>query len=589
VLFVALAAFIFIYQHYFRPVVAGPATILHNLRPAEVTGIEVIPLGALEIRADRTNEAWFLTSPIYYPAQTAAIESLLDALQKLTSVIPISAADLREHRQAGTEYGFDNPQYKIVIEQDDQRWQLQVGNKTAPGDQVYLSVVGVEGAYVADAGWLHLIPQTADVWRNTALVDANSVFDWIVLTNHTREIAIELRRNPTNYLWSMTRPLPARADTDRITLALQRLRDAHVTQFINDDPKADMAAYGLQPADFDLWLGTGTNLNTAIHAGKSPTNDATQIYAKREGWNAIFITALEPLMPWRGTVNSFRDPRLFELTSPAAEIEVHSSDHFILQRHGSNDWRIVGEKFPADAENVQAFIKYLAGLRIAEFVKDVVTGPDLETYGLAKPSRQITLRSSAGNTNAVIADVLFGATVTNEVYAKLANEGCVFGLATSDMTRMPEFDYSWEFRDRHVWDFNESEVTQITLHQNGKTRVMVRNGVNQWSLAAHSQGIINPPALEETTHRFGQLTAYYWLGRNIADPEKTYGLNTNNLQVTFELKTGDKYTVDFGTELPQMHTALAVVNLEGERWGFVFSPVLYQFVLSYLTIPANVP
>jgi galactose-1-phosphate uridylyltransferase len=45
-------------------------------------------------------------------------------------------------------------------------------------------------------------------------------------------------------------------------------------------------------------------------------------------------------------------------------------------------------------------------------------------------------------------------------------------------------------------------------------------------------------------------------------------------------------TVDFGAH---DNGVLAAVTLDGERWMFEFSPVLYQFVLSYLTIPANVP
>ena len=77
-------------------------------------------------------------------------------------------------------------------------------------------------------------------------------------------------------------------------------------------------------------------------------------------------TAREPLSPWRGAVNDFRDPHLLELTAPVAEIEVRGPNDFILQRHGSNDWQIVGEKFPADADNVQLFIKTLAGLRVAD-------------------------------------------------------------------------------------------------------------------------------------------------------------------------------------------------------------------------------
>jgi hypothetical protein len=33
-----------------------------------------------------------------------------------------------------------------------------VGNKTSPGDQVFLRVVGMDGAFVADADWLKFIP-----------------------------------------------------------------------------------------------------------------------------------------------------------------------------------------------------------------------------------------------------------------------------------------------------------------------------------------------------------------------------------------------------------------------------------------------
>src|SRR5580698_9940231 len=93
VLAAVLAAFIFIFQHYFRPAVAGPLAILPNLRPAMVTSVQVFPASSLEIRADFTNGAWFLTSPIAYPAQSAAIGALLDALQKLTPAMPISAGE----------------------------------------------------------------------------------------------------------------------------------------------------------------------------------------------------------------------------------------------------------------------------------------------------------------------------------------------------------------------------------------------------------------------------------------------------------------------------------------------------------------
>ncbi len=158
-------------------------------------------------------------------------------------------------------------------------------------------------------------------------------------------------------------------------------------------------------------------------------------------------------------------------------------------------------------------------------------------------------------------------------------------MTAEDFNRIPET--GWEFRARRVWNFKESDVVQITLHQNGKTRQLLHNGANKWSFAAGSQGIINGPAIEETTHRFGDLNTPGWVARGPVNVDRL-GFKPDNLSATFELKNGEKLTVDFGAELPSK-TALAAVTLDGERWTFVFPPVLYQFVVTYLVIPADVP
>ncbi len=578
-----LFASIYLMDRFLRPPTVSTLAILPGMQPSSVTGIQVIPAGALEIRAARTNNTWLLSKPIVYPAQPAVIESLLTALQNLVPATRISAAELREHGSADADFGFDSPQLSIVIEAAGQHWQLLVGNKTAPGDQVFLRVVGVDGAFVADDQWLKLIPHQVNGWRSTALVAGDlAACDAIVLTNGAK--VIEFRRDATNRLWRMLRPLPARADSERITAALQQLRAAQVAQFVTDDQKADPATFGLQPADLDLWLNHGTNFISALHTGKSPTNDASLIYAKRERWSAVFTTAKEPLAAWHGTVTDFRDPHLLELSAPVVEIEVHGSKDFTLQRQGSNDWTVVGEKFPADAESVQQFIKVLADLRISQFVKDVVTASDLPAYGLTTPSHRITLRSAANDTNAVIAQLAF-AVQTNGVFVQRADEDSIYAITLEDFNRLPQA--GWEFRERHIWNFKEKDVVQITLKQNGETRQLLHNGQNKWSLAPGSQGIINPPAIEETVHRLGDLTVTGWVARNLTEPEKA-GFKPDNLEITVELKDGGKYSVNFGAEISNQ-TALASVMLDGERWAFVFPPALYQFVLTYLTLPPKAP
>ena len=584
-----LFAVIILLNRFHRPPAVATGNVLSGLDASTVTSLQVIPAGALEIRADRLAGSWLLAKPVSYPGQSAAIEALLAALQKLTPAARISAGELREHRTADADFGFDPPQISLAITASERRWQLQVGNKTAPGDQVFLRIVGVEGAFVTDASWLKLIPRSAGDWRSTALVAADTdTCDAIVLTNGAK--IVELRRDTTNHLWRMIRPLPARADSDRITDALQRLLAAQAVKFVTDDPKADLTAFGLQPADLDLWLERGTNLISALHTGKSVTNETEQIYARRERWDVVFTTANGPLAPWHGTVNDFRDPHLLELTGPVTEIEVHGPQDFTLQRQGTNDWQLAGEKFPVDAGTVQLLLKTLAGLRVTEFVKDVVTAPDLAAYGLTTPARQITLRS-AGGTNAVIAQLDFSVQ-TNGVFVHRADEDFIYAITGEDFNTLfgdgSLFAAGWEFRERRIAHFSENDVAQITVHQNGRTRQLIHDGPNKWSLAAGSQGIINPPALEETAHRLGELTVMGWMARNVTEPEK-FGLKPDNLEIMVELKNGEKFSVAIGTELPRNNTALAAVTLDGERWAFVFPPVLYQFVTSYLTIPANAP
>jgi len=113
-------------------------------------------------------------------------------------------AEMRENKNADAEFGFLNPQIRLNIEAGEQRWQLDVGNKTAPGNQVYLRVVGVDGAFVADAAGsisFRVRPTTGATHRSWTR--AKIIFDYIMLTNGVKGLAIELRRDATNHLWRM--------------------------------------------------------------------------------------------------------------------------------------------------------------------------------------------------------------------------------------------------------------------------------------------------------------------------------------------------------------------------------------------------
>jgi hypothetical protein len=581
-----LFAFILFQQRYLRKAGGGPVKVLPSLKAADATSVQVRPAAQLEIRAERTNATWQLTEPLAYPAQAVSIEKLLAELEALRPAPYITARELRNRPNTDEEYGFAAPQASIIIEQPGYTARVRVGAKTPPGDQVFLQVVGTEGVYVVDAGFLKYLPHSADDWRDTALINLNGLaFDRLAVTNGTK--VFELRRDGTNAPWRMVYPLQARANNLKAEQSLQTLQDVRVRQFVSDDPKADLDAFGLQPPELEVALGQGTNIVAQLQFGKSPTNDARMVYARRVGLTTIVAVRKDLLAPWYAPVNDFRDPFLVTWTAPVAVIEERGQDSFSVQQ--TNDaWRVVPQDFPVDVGLLKDLVSALRGLQIVEFTKDVAIAPELPTYGLAPPARQYILRSAATNspsgpTNPIIVEVDFGTNQADKVFARRTDESCVYAVKLADFQRLPAA--SWQMRERLIWNLSTNEVAGVTIRQQGRVRQIVRNGPDDWSLAAGSQGVINVLAVEETMGGLCQLAAVAWVARG--DQERArYGFTDNSDRVTLELKNGKKLSVEFSTktspELP-----IAAVTLDGQPWIFVFPTWLYDYVQRFLSVPPS--
>jgi len=590
---VGLFAFIFFFERHLRP--AGSAVTearaLPELDTGAVTSVQVRPAGQLEIRADRTNNTWQLTKPIVYPAQSAMIAGLLHALERLDGRNRITSHELRNRPQADKEFGFDPPQFSLIVQQGEPRTQILVGRLTALKDQVFFQVVGKDGIFVTDAALLKLIPPTPDDWRDTALVNLRELkFDRLAVSSGGKTFEIEW--SPKSQLWRMIRPMEARADNPRIEDLLQKLQAARVTQFVTDDPKADLDFYGLQPPGLELALSQGTNPVVLLQFGKSPTNDASQVYARRSGEPAILLVPEEPISPWRAKYDDFRDRHLVAVASGMVDtVEIRGVENFAVQRLTNDVWQVVTTNtFTADTALVHDLFGSLGALEVAQFVKYVVTPPDLPSYGLEPPSRQYILRVALTNTvspgtNGVVAQLLFGAVQGDKIYARRADENSVYAVRLSDYQRLPYA--SWQLRDRRIWNFAENDVSKVAIREKGKTTELLRSGTNHWAFAPGSQGIIDNYAVEETVHRLGELTAARWVDDG-AQNRLRYGFSDNSDQITVETKKGNKLGVEFGGVSPQGFPYAAVV-LDGQTRIFEFPLRLYHYIQTYLSIVPSTP
>ena len=582
-----LFAFIFFYQRHAGKHGSEPVRVLPSLSAAAVTSVQVRPGARAQIRADRTKGVWQLTEPVVYPAQAASIEKLLAELERLTPAPYITARELRDRPKADEEYGFSAPQASIVVEQPEHPAHLLIGARTPPGDQVFLQVVGLDGVYVVDADFLKYIPRTAEDWRDTTLIDLTGLtFDRLAVTNGAK--VFELRRDATNKLWRMVYPLQARANRAKVEESLQVLQGVRIRQFVADDPKVDLETFGLQPPELQVALGQGTNTAVRLQFGKSPTNDTRLAYARRLGLNAVVAVPKDLLAPWYASVNDFRDPLLATLTAPVAVVDVRSQDSFSLQQQTNGAWRVLPQGFPADAGLVKDLLSALSTLQIVEFTKDVAIAPDLPTYGLASPARQYILKSAAtissGPTNAIIAELSFGTNQADKIFARRADEpGFVYAVKLADFQRLPAA--GWQMRERRIWNLSTNDVAGATIRQQGRVRQIVRNGPHNWSLALGSQGSIEDLAVEETVSGLCQLTAAAWVAHGAPDRAR-FGLTDNDLQITLELKNGDKASVELGSEAPG-NVPYATITLDGEPWVFECPTWLYVYAQRCLSVPPN--
>jgi len=579
---VGLLGFILVHRQFKQPEQSGPGKVIRDLRPSAVTEVQVRPQGQLEIRAKRATAAWELTAPVVYPAQSASIDHLLQALANLRAVTFITAAELKNQPKADEDYGFTNPQASLIIRQPEKQFQILIGTLTAPGDQVFVQLIGVEAVHVVDAEILKLIPRSPDDWRDTAVLRLkNLTFDHIGINHAGRPLRFQRVGND----WRMTAPIEARADNARIQECLQRLDGLEVSRYVSDDANADLESFGLQPADLEITLQDGTNTIALLQFGKSPTNKLEQIFARRSSHNSILAVPKEPLVLWRGSARDFREAHLISETDGVNAMEIQGREPFALQQQTNNTWRVMPQNFPADSALVRDVLTNLAGMQIVEFTKDVVTPIDFTNYGLAAPISRYILKApqTASATNLILAELNFGATEGDHIFVRRSDETSVYAVNKKDFERLPVAPL--QMRERQIWSFSENEVTQLTIRQQGKVRQIQRKGAHNWTLAAGSQGMINDLAVEESVRPLCRLSAAAWVARGEQDRERC-GLGENCLQLTLDLKNGEKRTVSFGSAVPN-EGVYAGVQLEGEFWIFEFSAALYRFVSLYLTIPAD--
>ncbi len=583
-----LFAFLFLYERTPRTVTLPGAAVplLPDFKAAEVTGILLKRTNQIVLKAVGTNDTWNLVTPFAYPAQPYAIQGLLQSLENLAGQTHITFEEMTARKQSAAEFGFDVPLAAVTVEQGARRSEIQFGRKTPVGDQVYVQVAGKTGISLVTAEVLDRLPRTANDWRDPALLTTRGLtIDRIEVRSPGRGFAVQV--DPASRAWQLTRPLQVRANGPRVTDLLRQILATQVSQFVTGGAVTDLEPYGLLQPELELALARGTNELVAIQLGKSPADDPSTVYARRSQHNNIVLVSRQLLDTLRVPFTELRDPLLLTFKPETVEtIDVIGEDSFTVQRLGADAWSIGGSATNlADATMVRDWLAQLSRVEIQDFVKDVVT--DFSAYGLAPARRQILLKgppATAGSTNRILGQIELGHVQDDLVLARRSDENSVYAIKRGDVARFPSA--AWQLRDRRIWSFPPDKLARVTIRQRGRTREIVRNAAGNWTLAAGSEGIINPASTEETLIHLADVRAAVWVARG-EEQRARFGFTDTGHKLTLELKNGDKpvtYSVEFGGKAASGFP-WALTQLDGQTYIFEFPFALFFEVMRDLRIP----
>lgn len=477
------------------------------------------------IRAQKRDGRWFLTEPLATPGDEQKYRELVRYAAELRYTRIID-----EQPQQLEPFGLTPPQLEIHITVPDQSapLRLRIGGANPTGSGHYAQVEGRTAVY--------LISSSAKDVFNASLHD---VRDKIVLAFipaevqeiqvvHGDDTPVVLQRQDADQ-WNMTAPVNAKADTQQVRTALQRLQDTKVQTFIVEEA-SNLQAYGLQDPLLRITLAVGTERlqHTLLVGQESP--DHKGVYAKRGTTSQVVLL---PKDFWKGlptTAAGWRDKTLLqydrehitrlELTAPQSTIHITRSG--VRQYTLEQPMQAQG-----DSDTILSLLWDLKELKAKDIVADAPEA--LGVYGLEVPRLRITVQEERPNQTAVQQTILFGTEADTGVYVMLPDRPTVYLVDMQAAKRFLETTV-FALQNKKILAFTPDSILKVQVQYADSQLVLERRGQDWQLLEPHKQPIAQRWKVDNLLQELSSVNYARIVTETVTD-KTTYGLDTPQVRL----------------------------------------------------------
>lgn len=351
---------------------------------AEDVGGLTLTYGDHEIALEQRDGAWHLTKPVEAAADEVAVKNLIRAIAEADAkkTIDDPPPDL-------LPFGLAPPFVVITLTTKDGTAlpTLKVGKTTAVSFSTYVQRGDRPTIYLAPSSFRTGVDKQPKDLRDKTIV----AFDDADVTALTLQGAgaplVQLAKK--NGDWWIEQPAAYRADNNAVRALLSTLRNLRATDFANDNPApADLATYGLAPAQRELTVQLGADKGVTLQVGTSTDQG---IYVRAADRPTVFVVGKWVTSELGKGVNELRDKTLLTFDPTAARrIAVTRADGstFTLESKDGK-WTLSGSDTEPNALTASTFVGALSRLAGTQVLAE--SAPDLATYGLAAPALTISV------------------------------------------------------------------------------------------------------------------------------------------------------------------------------------------------------
>lgn len=372
-----------------------PARKLYDLKPEDITAIELrYPDRVIEITRQQDG-GWLITKPYGLSADKTAAENLARAIAEceVQRTVEEKAEDL-------APFGLADPQVIVTVTTSDSKtWPGIVVGKTTPiGFSTYIKTTDKAAVMLTGAAFQSGMNKTVDQLRNRDLMD--------VKLDDVRRFTIERGDGETievvrdGDVWQIAKPKTFAADPAAVRAYLSTLINAKVADFIEDTP-VSVAQYGLDRPRMTVTLYTGDDaqVHHSLLLGFKETGEGKSgYYARRGERTSVYTIHGYVMQALDKTLLDLRDKTVLAFDPAKLQtVKVEgSAGKFELARGADGNWTVIenGKATEANQGIVQRYVEIIHNLKGVSIVADPMPSPT--PFGLDPPKVVVTLIGKDG-------------------------------------------------------------------------------------------------------------------------------------------------------------------------------------------------